>query len=464
MYKRVIYLFFILILINSCSLLNNKLEFENGNQIRNDKQNFINKSEMLYEKGKEYFLKGDISKSRYYFDKSLDILLNIETKNKSNIKYVYSLIDKISNIELDYYNDNLVTKDGGDDQIDFVKLITTPLFNPSKKEIEEIRKRLLNKVELKYSIPIVINSKVVSFIKAFQTVRKKSIQRALNRSLEFIDEFKIIFKSYGIPEDIAYLPIIESGFRINALSRARARGMWQFMASTARLFGLRVDWVVDERRDPYKSAHAAAKYLKNLYDQFGDWYLALACYNGGTRRIKRAIYRLNTRDFFDIAKSRYIRRETRNYVPAFIASVIIAKNPEDYGFELKKEEPKLENSELIKVPSPIDLRHVSKLLNVSVKKLKELNPELIRYFTPFNKKYYMLRVPMGSETLKLSKLKRLPPEKKYIVGWYRVRRGDSLYSIARRFGTSVRKLKRINGLRSNLIRPGKRLIIPRGFR
>ncbi len=422
------------------------------------------KAEELYEKGKEYFLKGDIDKSRHCFDKSLDILLNNEIKSKEKIRYLNNLVDKISNIEINYYKDNTVQKDEDNGQIDYVKLITTPLFNPSKEEIEEIRKRLMSKAEQKYSIPIVINSKVVSFIKAFQTVRKKSIQRALNRSLEFIEEFKIIFRSYGIPEDIAYLPIIESGFRINALSRARARGMWQFMASTARLFGLRVDWVIDERRDPYKAAHAAAKYLRNLYDQFGDWYLALACYNGGTRRIKRAIYRLNTRDFFKIARSKYIRRETRNYVPAFLASLIIAKNPEDYGFELKKEGKKLANSELIKVPSPVDLRHIAKLLRISVNILKQLNPELIRYFTPFNKKYYMLRVPVGTETLKLSKLKRLPPEKKYIVGWYRVRRGDSLYSIARRFGTSVRKLKRINGLRSNLIRPGKKLIIPRGIR
>jgi membrane-bound lytic murein transglycosylase D len=221
--------------------------------------------------------------------------------------------------------------------------------------------------------------------------------------------------------------------------------------------------VVDERRDPFKSAHAAAKYLKQLYGQYGDWYLALACYNGGPRRLNRAIRRLKTKDFFKIARSRwYIRRETRNYVPAFLAALIIAKDPKAHGFDIRPEARLFENTKTIRIPSPVSLKDVAKKANVSYKELQRINPELIREFTPFNKDQYTIRVPSSVDPIILAQLKRLPPAKRYFVGWYKVRRGDSLYSIARKFNTSVRKIKRANKLRSNLIRPGKRLLIPRG--
>jgi membrane-bound lytic murein transglycosylase D len=271
-----------------------------------------------------------------------------------------------------------------------------------------------------------------------------------------------LFHEHGLPEELAYLPIIESGYRFNALSRARARGVWQFMAATARMFGLRVDWVVDERLDPFKSALAAAKYLKTLYKDYGDWYLALACYNGGTRRVDRAIRRLRSRDFFRLARTRYLRRETRNYVPAFLASVIIARSPEEYGFVYEGEPVVFVNTRWIELPSPVDLAQISRLSGVPVSRIKQLNPELIRDFTPFNIKTYRMRFPSEIPDDWIAQIKRLPPEKKYFVGWYRVKRGDNLYQIARRFGTSVWKIKRVNKLKSNMIHPGDRLLIPRG--
>jgi membrane-bound lytic murein transglycosylase D len=313
-----------------------------------------------------------------------------------------------------------------------------------------------------YSIPITINSRVLSFVKAFRTVRRENIRRALNRSVQYIDEFKRIFRQYGIPEDLAYLPLIESGFRIHALSRARARGMWQFIASTARMYGLRVDWLVDERRDPFKSAAAAAKYLKDLHQQYGDWYLALAAYNGGTGRVSRAVRRLKTKDFFKIAKYRWLlRRETRNYVPAFLASLIIAKIPGEYGFTLEPEESIFENTKTVQTPSPVSLKEMASLTGVPYNTLKKINPELTHEFTPFDRKYYTVRLPLEIDQSLTAQLKRVPPEKEMFIGWYRVRRGDSLYGIARKFGTSVRLIKKTNKLRSNLIHPGKRLLIPR---
>jgi membrane-bound lytic murein transglycosylase D len=338
------------------------------------------------------------------------------------------------------------------------------VIESSEQQLHRLREQAGDpSVKPHYDVPVIQNSWVMSFLIAFMNQRRNNIQNALNRSVEYIDEFKRIFREEGVPEDLAYLPIIESGYRVRATSRARALGVWQFMASTARMFGLRVDWVVDERQNPYKSARAAAKYLKHLHEQFGDWYLALACYNGGPRRITRGMKRMKTKDFFKIARSRrYLRRETRNYVPAFLASLIIAKNPTVYGFKVEEIDKIFHDSKHVTIPSPVKLEDVARLANISYKELKQINPELIRDFTPFDKKSYTIRLPKSVNENSLSEIKRLPPSKRYFVGWYRVRRGDSLYSIARKFQTSVKRIKKTNKLHSNLIRPGKRLLIPRG--
>ncbi|MEN8154393.1 MAG: transglycosylase SLT domain-containing protein [Acidobacteriota bacterium] len=425
------------------------------------KTSYLQRVYINFEKGKELLFQGKLDASNYYFDRALNILLDSNINNVKNSKYIKDLITKISSVELNHlkYIEEINSKK---EKALIDEVINTPLFKPSKKEVQKLKKLVINS-EPEFSFPIVINSKVVSFLKAFQTIRHKSIQNSLNRATAYLDDFRAIFRERGVPEDLIYLPIIESGFRVNALSRARALGVWQFMRATAKLFGLRSDWIVDERRNPYKAAYAAAKYLKYLHDQFGDWYLALASYNGGPGRVRRAIRKVGSRDFFRLARTRYLRRETRNYVPAFIASLLIAKSPEKYGFEITKVDNIFDSTKIVEINSPVKLKNISSLLNISFSLLKKLNPELVREFTPFNKKKYLIRIPSASDETVLSDLKILPPKSKYFAGWYRVKRGDNLYSIARRFKTTVRKIKKVNKLRSNLIKPGKRLLIPRGF-
>lgn len=435
---------------------------------------YLKRVKINFSKGEELLMKGDVQGARFYFDRVIDLFLDsvggasgerLDSRKKSRLNaQLYQYIERIAAIERSYLKDKTNGEDKQEEHEAFLdEVITTPLFKPAQHEVSRLKQQMDDK-EPEYSIPVTINPRVVSFIKAFSKIRHKNIQRALNRSVDYIDEFKKIFKAEGVPTDLAYLPIIESGFRVNAVSRARARGAWQFMASTARMFGLRVDWVVDERRDPFKACAAAARYLKTLYKEYGDWYLALACYNGGPRRVNRAIRRLRTKDFFKIARSRYIKRETRNYVPAFLASLIIAKDPETYGFKIDKSQSEkiFHKTKTITVPSPVSVAQIAKLAKIPVRTLRKINPELLREFTPFNKKQYTLRVPENIDASIMAQLKRLPPAKRYYVGWYRVRRGDSLYSIARKFNTSVRRLKSTNKLRSNLIKPGKRLLIPRG--
>ena len=430
-------------------------------QIHTGTAPYFSRAEEYFLKGKTYLEKGDMESARLYFDQSVDLLLDSGGSDPSIRNLVSGYLDKISSIELNFIKDR---REKGDDRPEAFldEVIATPLFQPAEKDILELRQKIGSSGSVAYSIPVVVNSQVVSFIKAFQTIKHEGIQNALNRSVEFLDTFRDIFKKYGIPEDLVYLPIIESGFRVSATSRARAKGMWQFMASTARLFGLRVDWVVDERLDPVKAADAAARFMKYLFDQYGDWYIVLACYNGGPSRVEKAMNHLQAKDFFEINQSRYMRRETKNYVPAFLASLIIAKSPAEYGFEPGKGEKIFADTKVVSIPSPVSLTLAASLIGVSCADLKQLNPELVCDYTPPHISFYSLRLPQHADESVLANMERLPPSKISTGQIYRVRKGDTLSQIARRFRMTVEKLKRVNGLRSNLIAPGRKLIIPRG--
>jgi len=329
-----------------------------------------------------------------------------------------------------------------------------PEFEIHVREVKE--KILLGLPEQEFDFPIEINERVTSIIVAYMEKFKESFQEALNRSGRYLDFIKRVFRERGLPEDLAYLPLIESAFKEKAVSRKRAKGLWQFMRSTARKYGLRVDWWVDERYDPIKSTIAAARYLEDLYQEFQDWYLAIAAYNAGEGRIRRAIKRAGSRNFWDIMP--YIRRETRNYVPAFIASLIIAKNPEQYGF-VTNPEPPFEYDE-VEIPSPTDLRVVAECAGVSYRVIKRYNLHLLRYITPSNVKKIKIRLPKGLKERFYQKFAKLKPSQRLKWTWHIVRKGETLYSISRKYSVPYREIKRANNLRSNLIKPGWRLLIP----
>lgn len=422
------------------------------------------RAESCFQQGKTCLEKGDMAGARSYFDRTLDLLMDSTAAGEPGSDARNALngyIEKIAAIELNYLKDKSGPE--SEQQEAFLdQVISTPLFSPSQKDVQDLQQKVSETTVVSYSIPVIVNPQVVSFIKAFQTIRHEGIQRALDRSQEFIEPFKEIFRKNEIPVDLAYLPIIESGFRVDASSRARAKGAWQFMAATARLSGLRVDWQVDERLDPFKAADAAARFMKRLYEEYDDWYIVLACYNGGPRRLNKAMRVLRTSDFFEINQSRHIRRETRNYVPAFLASLIIARSPQEYGFSTAPVDSVLGNSKTITVPSPASLNRIAALLNMPDAELKRLNPELLRDITPSNLAEYRLRIPAGADEALLAGLERIPPDKVPKYNFYRVRSGDSLYSISLRHRASVGAIKRANGLKSNLIRPGMSLIIPYG--
>jgi membrane-bound lytic murein transglycosylase D len=418
------------------------------------------RAEAFFQSGKACLEKGDMAGAKACFDQSLDALLDAGTSAPGVDRgAVNDLVKRIADIELNYLKDKN-SPENGEHEAFLDQVIATPLFLPSAKDVQDLQQKVGEAAAITYSLPVIVNPQVVSFLKAFQTIRHEGIQRALDRMGEFIGPFQETFRGHGVPEDLAYLPIIESGFRVDATSRARARGAWQFMAATARLFGLRVDWQVDERLDPFKAADAAARFLKHLHDEYGDWYIALACYNGGPRRVEKAMRALQTADFFTINQSRHIRRETKNYVPAFLASLLIARSPGEYGFTLGGGEALFAGCKTVEVPSPVALGQIAERLQMSGAELKKLNPELLRDFTPSNKAVYSLRVPATADEAALAGLERIPASRIPRYNSYRVRPGDTLSTIARRHGTSVRRIQAANNMRSTLIRPGMNLIIP----
>jgi len=311
-------------------------------------------------------------------------------------------------------------------------------------------------------IPVIVNPAVERNIHYFQNVIHDRFQEWLTRFYVYRPLVEQIFVEVGLPKELIYLSLVESGFNPRAYSRARASGPWQFIRSTGRIYGLSVNWYVDERRDPIKSTVAAAVHLRDLYDLFGSWPLALAAYNAGAGKISRAIERTGTRDFWRIAKTRYIRRETRQYVPKFMAAMIIATRPSLFGFHAHSQT--VHQYDEIRMDKSIHLRSVAKETGISFDELRRLNPELRRSVTPPGQDGYYLKVPVGTSGRVEQAKSRLktwtqpsPPRRT----WYRVRRGDSLSVIAHRFGTSVRQLKNLNDLSGNLIRVGQRLRVNR---
>ena len=314
------------------------------------------------------------------------------------------------------------------------------------------------------TIPLVINDAVAKNLRYFQEGITERFQAYLDRFHHYQAVVEPIFREFGIPTELMYLSLVESGFNPKAFSRARASGPWQFMKATGRMYKLNVNWYVDERRDPIKSTVAAAHHLRDLYDRFGSWPLALAAYNAGSGKVSRAIRKTGSRDFWKIRRTWYLRRETKDYVPRFIAATLIAKNPTAYGFLAPEGDPHEFEEALI--AKPVQLAAITKQTGISLEELKRLNPELRRNIVPKSKgPGYHLKVPVGMASFVAANQSTFPvwtQPPPPPTQWYRVRRGDSLSVVARRFRMKVRQLKEMNNLRSNLIRVGKRLRVRGG--
>ena len=335
----------------------------------------------------------------------------------------------------------------------------------SEEEIEDLtEEELKEELELigtaeadaEFDFPIDLNDKVLVFVGNFSGQRKGVIQASLSRGSRYIPMIHEILEEEGIPLDLAFLPVIESGFRNEARSKAAAVGMWQFIAPTGRSYGLRIDSWVDERRDPVKATRAAARFLKDLYGRTDDWYLALAGYNAGPGRVTGAINGTGSRNFWDHARSAYLRTETKNYVPQFCAAVLIGKHPERYGLEVEQLDPYA--FEIVEIDKSIGLMTLAQRTGISSETLIDFNPELLRRTTP--PRPYSLKVPVGKGEEVMEAIAEMPATERLELRAYRIKQGDNLARVSARYNVSPDELLAINNIRRNQFRVGRTIQVP----
>jgi membrane-bound lytic murein transglycosylase D len=312
-----------------------------------------------------------------------------------------------------------------------------------------------------HDVTIPVNDKVLSYVELFQGNLRSFMEDGLARGARYLPMIEKVFKSEGLPLDLAFVPLVESAFKPTALSRASAKGLWQFESDTAKDEGLEQNWFLDERSDPEKATRAAAQYLKMLRDMFdGDWNLALASYNAGMGRIQRAVRQSHDSDYWQLsASSRYLPRETREYVPMILAAVLIGRNPEQYGFEVTHIDPL--SYELVTVPDALNLGVVAEWLGISVEDIQALNPELRRGMTPLGN--HELKVPVGTADIVRTKLESASPAvfASATFRWYTVKKGDTLASVARKYKTTTARLAAANDLKpTSRVRGGTTLMVP----
>ncbi|WP_162096643.1 lytic transglycosylase domain-containing protein [Desulfotalea psychrophila] len=310
-----------------------------------------------------------------------------------------------------------------------------------------------------YDFPIVYNSQVNMYLELFQGKQRRQFGQWLEKSGKYLPIMEAELAKKGLPLDLVYLAMIESGYNQRAFSHASAVGLWQFMKGTGRQYGLRVDSYVDERRNALKSTQAAVAYLSDLHEQFGDWYLAVAAYNAGPGKVRYGLRKYGVDNFWDLAGKKHLRLETKKYVPKLIATIIIARDPEKYGFKkLDYQKPLLRDQ--IEVTPGLSLTAVATIAGTNVKGIKELNQELKREKTPLNVSTYSINIPYGTAELARRNLPRLHSTLGTGYKIHIVKRSESLAAICRKYKINRTTIARVNKLHSSKLARGKRLRIP----
>lgn len=418
-----------------------------------------------YLEGSNLIKAGNPDGAREAFNYAVDLVLKSEWDIKSTPvldRFFEDLISRIADDESQYLFVPSETVEETEsavvDELDELDLIPIQINTSLQHDL------VSDLAKTKYEIPITINDMVLKSLNFWLNSGRKHFVDGLMRSGKYLSIIEKVFQEESIPLDLMYLAQVESLFKTNAYSKARAKGIWQFGEATARRYGLKVTRDVDERSDPEKSTRAAARYLKDLFAMFKDWNLVLAAYNWGEGKVQRLIKTTGLKDFWQLIDlNRKVPKETRNHVPLIQASVILARNPEKYGLPTKLDPP-LRYHE-VSVSKPIDLRMAAKVLGTSVDELKKLNPALRGNTTPANYPDFRLKVPIDTDSEQHAKLASLPAAKVRLAadssGRYRIRRGDTLSGIAARHGVTVAALCRENNLtpQSKII-AGKWLQIP----
>ncbi len=428
------------------------------NKIESEEEKTLSDIVKLYEEALDAIENGDYSLAEARFDSaavlSSEVDISAITDKTLALRYSATLSSIFQDYGRLYKNVDRVNQEEPLNWLDQLSETKPEDFKYGMWKDDELIE-VVRKLALRSDFPLEYNEQVKKAIYFFQTVGKKDMEERISRSGRYLPMIEKILDEHDLPLDLAYIAMIESGFNARAYSRAHCSGLWQFASATGRLYGLKKNQWYDQRYDPVKSTKAAARHLSDLYKIYGDWYLVMAAYNWGPGGVNRQIKRGNT-DFWTMK----MPAETRNYVPSFMAAVIISKAPELFGFEnIVKEEPLVFDTVEVQYTS---LKAAAKCAEIDLETLKELNTELKKNYTPAGQNY-LLKIPAGkkehflTEYAKLKKENFFPSE----TDTYLVQHGDSLWEMSVRFKTSVGMIQALNGMGdSTKILPGQKLRIP----
>ena len=418
----------------------------------------IARVEKEYVAGQDNYKAGHLEAARQNFDHAFDLLLssNLEINSDPRLENEFDrILDGINGFEMQalQQGDGFTEQKSEPAPIDEANEANVPVdANVKAKAEAEIK-------STHSDLPLMMTDQVAGYISYFSTRGRANYENALIRSGRYEDMIRRVLKQEGVPQDLIYLAQAESGFHPLALSRVGARGIWQFMASRARGYGLKRDWWVDDRQDPEKATHAAARHLKDLYQQFGDWYLAMAAYNSGPGTVQSAVKRTGYADFWELYRRNVLPRETRNYVPIIVAVTIMAKNPAQYGLDhLEKAHPVAYDT--VKIDYPVDLRLVAECVDASSADLQDLNPSLLRMTTPKDHEFE-LHLPVRTKEKFQTAIAAIPRDVRVWWRYHKVQPGDTLTSIARNYRTTPKAIAEVNNLEEGeTLTPDSKLTIP----
>src|SRR5258708_7733632 len=422
------------------------------------KDYLIRKVKEKFASGEQNFKAGHLEAARKDFDDAIDWMLESGYDLNSDPK-LSELFHRVAETVYAYELQAFRAGDGFSEApavpaaIDEVAEMTFPVDPRLKERAEEAAKNI------SHDLPLTVNDQVLPFLNFFQTPRGRAIvETGLRRAGRYREMISRVLQEEGLPQDLIYLAQAESAFQPLALSRAGARGIWQFVAYRGQEYGLRHTWWIDERQDPEKATHAAAQHLRDLYKLYGDWYLAMAAYNCGPGNVQKGIERTGYADFWELYKRNVLPRETKNYVPIIIALTLIAKDAAHYNIQAEPEAPVA--TEVVKPGRAIDLRLVAETIDADVETLRSLNPSLLRLATPDDPSFE-LHLPQGTAEKFSAEIADIPPDK--WVSWrrHRVETGETLTSIAKKYHVTPMAVADANSLERNAaLEAGEKLIIP----
>ncbi|HWZ96786.1 MAG TPA: transglycosylase SLT domain-containing protein [Candidatus Dormibacteraeota bacterium] len=427
-------------------------------RVPDSKSWLIARVEEKFAAGEQEYKAGHLEAARRDFDEAVDWILESGYDPNSDPKLgelFHRIVDTVYGYELQAFRagDGFREAPAVPAAIDEVADMTFPVDPGLKARAEEAAKNI------SHDLPLTVNDEVLSFLNFFQTPRGKAIvETGLRRGGRYQEMIARVLREEGIPQDLIYLAQAESAFQPLALSRAGARGIWQFVAWRGNEYGLRHTWWVDERQDPEKATRAAAQHLRDLYGLFGDWYLAMAAYNCGPGNVQKAVERTGYADFWELYRRNVLPKETKNYVPIILALTLIAKDAAHYGIHVDRDDPV--PTDIVKPGRAIDLRLVAESIDIDVETLHQLNPSLLRLATPDDPSFE-LHLPKGSAEKFSASIADIPPEK--WVSWrrHKVVPGDTLTSIAKKYRVTPAAVASANNLGKGAeLNPGDKLIIP----